>query len=221
MGRLFRMAYTQRGRKDRELFPYQLRDGEAGLRLVSTLEKKGFTYVRPLINYPSKGPELKPYDLGIFRSDDLILLCTRPPMDDHRWPSRYMIPRSFTVLEETLFEGPLRRWLHQCSRTVVQLSDEAASISSEIDACKSLEFHQHGGAAISGCNGVRVKPGPTQRSAVFLIYTEAAWPGGPAFLASFGMGGVDTLVWAYHLSTRFSDMLCTTPFALAEITYGP
>src|SRR5262249_16636828 len=106
MGRLFRMAYTQRGRKDTEPFPYQLRDAEAGLRLVSTLEKEGFTSVRPLINYPSKGPELKPYDLGIFRSDDLILLCTRPPMDDHRWPSRYMIPRSFTVLEETLFEGP-------------------------------------------------------------------------------------------------------------------
>ncbi len=31
------------------------------------------------------------------------------------------------------------------------------------------------------------------------------------------MGGTETLVWCYHLATRFPHLLCTTGFAMAEM----
>ena len=226
--RLFRFVYPQRGRKDRELLPYQLRDGEAALHLVRKLQEVGYSYVGPIINYPyphpiPKGtePKLIPFDLSIFRSDDLLLVCTRPPMNDIDWGTRHYIRRSFSELEAALFKGPLSHWLKECARHLVLLTDEAAAISPEIAAHKSMEFRQFGGAAYHGRNGVRVGRKSPPATAAFLCYAEHAWPGGPGLLTAFGMGGVETLVWAYQLSTRFSHLLCTTPFALAEITYGP
>jgi hypothetical protein len=232
MRRLFRFAYPLRGRKDRELFPYQLRDGEAALHMVRKLHEMGYTYVGPIINYPypypidpGKDPELIPFDLSIFRPDDLLLLCTRHPMNDIDWGTRHHIQRSFTVLEDKLFKGPLSRWFKECARHLVRLTDEAAAISPEIAARKSLQFHQHGGAAYQayGCgdNWVRFNRKSTPATAAFLSYAEHAWDDGPGLLTAFGMGGVETLVWAYQLSTRFPDLLCKTRFALAEITYGP
>src|SRR5262249_37766133 len=148
-----------------------------------------------------------------------------PPMHDIHWGCRHHIQRSFTTLENDLFVGPLSRWFEECARHLVRLTAEAAAISAEIAARRSVQFHQHGGAAYqaygSGDNWVRFNRKAATATAAFLSYAEHAWPGGPGLLCAFGMGGVETLVWAYQLSTRFSHLLCTTPFALAEITYGP
>src|SRR5262245_3211641 len=231
MRRLFRFAYPLRGRKDRELFPYQLRDGEAVLHLVRKLHEMGYLYVGPIINYPYNGPvfppkeaDLIPFDLSIFRPDDLILLCTRHPANDIDWGTLHQIQRSFTVLEDKLFKA-LSRWFKECARHLIRLTDEATALSPEIAARRQMEFHQHKGATYraysSGDTWVRFNRKSTDATAAFLSYTEHAWPGGPGLLSAFGMGGVETLVWAYQLSTRFSELLCTTAFALAEITYGP
>jgi hypothetical protein len=61
----------------------------------------------------------------------------------------------------------------------------------------------------------------TPLTPVFLIYTPSAWPGGPAFLCAFGMGSIETFVWARLLSTQLADRLCTTPFLMGELRTCP
>src|SRR4029077_19618810 len=51
----------------------------------------------------------------------------------------------------------------------------------------------------------------------FLVYAQHAWPGGPAFLAAFGMDPMATLSWSWQLATRLPHLLCSTPFAMAEM----
>lgn len=220
--RLFWFGYHRPSRRDREVHPSQMRDGEAALCLADALVDHGFRFESPICNYPSEGPDLIPFDMDMFDETDLILLATRPPMHDKLIGDRRGMDRSFTVLEETLFQGPLRMHFERCARSEVLLTHETARISAEIAARQSMLFRQNGGAGYQsyGAPCTRVWPrferGET-RSAAFLVYAEHAWPGGPAFLAAFGMGGTETLGWAYLLRTRFADLLCTTPFAMVEL----
>ena len=227
IGRLARFAYPLRRRKDRDLLPYQLRDAEAAAHIIPLLCKMGRRYVGAIVNYPSPGPDIIPYDLTVWNENDLLLLVTRPPMHDALYGTLHHIPRSFTQLEDTLFRGPLAHCFDECARHVARLTDEVAALSPEIAARQAMEFHQHNGASYQAYGSPRNRPftrftrRTPARSAAFLVYAEHAWPGGPALLAAFGMGGVETLVWIYHLTTRFPHLLCTTPFAMGEITYGP
>jgi hypothetical protein len=49
---------------------------------------------------------------------------------------------------------------------------------------------------------------------------EQAWHGGPALLTVFGMGGTETLVWAYRLATQYRGVIGSrhVPFLMAEFT---
>ena len=106
------------------------------------------------------------------------------------------------------------------------LSAEAAATSPEIAKRGSIEFRQHRGSAY------RTYGSPVTRefrkfqlcdalTAVFLIWVEHAWPGGPGLLAAFGMGGTETLVWCHRLATEYRHLLCTTPFVMAEMRMAP
>ena len=59
-----------------------------------------------------------------------------------------------------------------------------------------------------------------QRTAAYLVHLPEVWAGGPALLAAFGMGGTETLGWARLLATRYSHLLCTEAFVMAEIDTG-
>jgi hypothetical protein len=161
--------------------------------------------------------------LGFLRPEDLILLVTRAPMDDLRLGDNKAIRRSDTELEERLFKA-LHRWFETCGRSQVELTDAAAAISPEIAERQCMMFFQNGGASYKnygprGCydkdrkyfeNRHRLTP-------AFLVYEEHAWPGGPGLQAAFGMGGPETLAWCRLLATRFSHLLCKTPFVMAEM----
>lgn len=78
----------------------------------------------------------------------------------------------------------------------------------------------------------KTKPTEPPLTAAFLAYIPHIVPGGPGLLASFGMGGSETLVWN-HLLREKADLrsLVTRPifgtqrrrasFSLAEIEIGP
>jgi len=206
--RCYRFAYPLPGHKDRELLPFQLRDGEGGLFMREAVAAHGYTYAGPIINYPSSGPDLIPFDDGRLRETDVILLTTRPPMDDRN---------------EKLLEGALRRYFARCARSEVLLTDEIARISPEIARRQSCMFRQNGGAMYYSYGSPTTgewrhfKKDPQPLTAAFLVYEEHAWPGGPALLAAFVMGGTETLVWSYFLATRLSHLLFTTSFAMAEL----
>jgi hypothetical protein len=223
--RCFRFAYLTPGRKGRERRPFQLRDGEAALFLMRALMEHGYRYAGPIFNYPSAGPDLIPSDVGFLRETDLILLVTRPPMHDWELPDKKGIPRSYTMLEACIFKA-LERWFKRCARSEILLAEESAAISAEIAMRQSIAFRQNGGAMYQ-TYGSPIRREWTQfrwphpLTAAFLVYAEHAWPGGPALLAAFGMGGTETLVWCYQLANRFRHLLFTTPFAMAELRTGP
>jgi len=218
----YRFAYTVPGHKDRELQPFQLRDGEAASHMLRAIEARGYAYEGSIVNYPSPGPDLIPMDVSRLRPTDLILFTTRPPMDDLDIRDRKIIHRSFTTLEEDIFRA-LRPYFTRCARSEVLLTDEIAGISPEIATRQSCEFRQNCGAAYSAY-GPRMtrdwrlfKDDPRPPTAAFLVHLEHVWPGGPGLLLAFGMGGVETLVWTYHLARRFSHLLFTSSFVMAEL----
>jgi hypothetical protein len=221
-GNLFWFAYTLPAHTDREQQPFQLRDGEAARCLTAALIGLGYRSEGCIINYPSKGPDVIPFDLHRFGKGDLILVTTRPPIHDMDVPDKKGIPRSYTALEQALFAGPLARVFDYCARSQIILSDLAATVSLKIKHRQVMLFRQNGGAAFQAYRPRRLREFTSfkrgsRQTAAFLVYVEEAWEGGPALLAAFGVGGTETLVWCRLLQTRYAHLLGTTSFVMAEM----
>ena len=140
-----------------------------------------------------------------FSPTDLIVLVTRPPLDDEPHDDK-PVQRSGTDLEGRVL-GALRTWfLEYCSRVEVRLHPrlrerlelkrpDAArrgciEYSQKTGAYKSTWTHQFLGVPPVGREGGRLRTGG------YLIFTPKGWPGGPGILAAFGMSGFQTMTWA-------------------------
>lgn len=244
-GNIHRIAYHTPVRAGRALQPNHMRDGDGAIFVTGALYPAGYTYAGPIFNYPYRPPKngldlrrLDPQDIDPAQLDqtderrvgkgDLLLLSTRPPMDDHVIGNRRCIKRSFTSLEHRLFEGPLRSVFKTCARSEIVLTSAVTRNAPDLAHRQSMMFYQNGRATYQSCgspsSGWQTFPcGPRDEhvTAAFLVYAQEAWPDGPALLAAFGMGGTDTLGWCALLATRFKHLLCTTPFAMAEIRSRP
>ena len=53
---------------------------------------------------------------------------------------------------------------------------------------------------------------------VYLLHTPPIWENGPQLIACFGMAGVEGLIWAHLLRTRFSEFLISPRFIMAEMS---
>jgi len=237
-GRIYWLAYSAAGRADRILTTVHSRDGVAGMYLESVLYDHGFRFADPLVNYPPEGAvcgkqQLFPYDHGFLRPSDLLLLCTRPPMDDDvpvqddatharrkEKPARKASVRSCTTLEENVFRT-IRRWVPFSGRTRTGVCDEAARLSVEIAERQCCDFRQNGGPDYTQYGPLNGRPKVFRKrpnlTAAYLVYAEHAWPGGPALLAVWGMAALETMVWCRYLAHARPDLLRTTAFAFAEL----
>lgn len=239
--RWYRFSYhNQRKGADRTLFPHQLRDGDAALFLAPVLEAQGYSYGGPIFNYPhpQQPPrELVPVNeaaLGL-RAHDLLLLTTRPPLDDVEEGRKARVLRSYTTLEDKIFRHAIRPHLARSTRSQIIVAEEHARAFGAVATRRNLVFRLYRrrrqgdapsrtdlGACISrylphGSTVWHEPPRECSLSAAYLIFEKHAWPGGPALLAGFGMGGMETLVWAYLLRTRFSHLVGARRFVMAEI----
>jgi hypothetical protein len=236
MATCYRIAYSSPVRRGRAVQAPWTRDGESSLFIADAVRALGYEYGGPLFQFPAvdgRGDPIVPrkrravaVDVPEIGPDDLLLLNTRPPLDDEITGDRLAIDRSYTELECRLFtdDGPLRRWFLRCARSEMILSNNAADVSGEIRQRQRMWFRQHGGATYQSyapLSGEWTYPKKSDvRTPAFLVFAEEAWRGGPKLLATFGMGSTPGLVWAYLLATRFSDLLLTTEFAMAELQ-GP
>jgi hypothetical protein len=222
--RWFRFAYLVQGRDDRELLPHQTRDAEASLFLQPVLCARGFRYAGPILNYPAGRGDwdtLAATDDSFLRPDDLLVLTTRPPLDDLADGVRHRVHRSCTTLEEKLFDC-FRRHLPHCSRARVKVSDTHARASPEVARMHNVQFRQNRGSAIDAfltfASGRWERPlAGSATTMAYLIFEPHAWDNGPGVLACFGMCGTATLVWNFLLATRHSPLLATVPFVMAEL----
>lgn len=130
------------------------------------------------------------------------MITTRPPLGEDL--HKKTIDTSGSEAENRLF-AQLHSFFKRCSRSKVEVSETVRKLlkqrKKEKWAC--AEFEVYAGASL--------KNAPPQNLGYptlgYLLSVPAIWKGGPRLLALFGLGGTETLVWAYLLSTKYRTFL--------------
>lgn len=218
---VYRFAYYVDGRNDRERLPHQLRDADAAMFILPIFTRCGFDFAGPLWNPPadeqyiggSRGAGMPVGD------GDIVLLTTRPPMDDLEQGDRSCIRPSNTPLERIVF-NTVRRHLRRCARSNVIVETYYAAKFPAIGLLQHLWLRQTHGAAIQrfrSLNGEWQTPEPHRPRSVAFLLCERLWDGGPRLVASFGFSGPETLLWNYFVATHHPDLIESDTFVMAEI----
>src|SRR5689334_2440627 len=106
-----------------------MRDRVASDCMQSIAHSLGYTYANSFFNFPAVAPGVPAEPIGRDADvspnpgpDDLLVVATRPPLQDHYEQSR-PIARSFTPIEVRLMAtgGPLCRWFDRLARNEVVL----------------------------------------------------------------------------------------------------
>jgi hypothetical protein len=185
------------------------------------LASRGFAYGGLLLNQAS------PDDGGlpVLGPDDLVVLTTRPPLNDEEDWDRRPILRTDSPLEREIL-ARVRSHFDVCRRSWIRLSRQTAAHLGT--AADHAEIHFHVYKQSSYRRFRNPYPNPSRRRNPFLTVTgtnaTAAFlvsmplgPQGPRLLNAFGMDGVTTLVWCYLLRTRYAHLLDGPRVVFAEI----
>jgi hypothetical protein len=239
--RFFRVGYPWPGRPERHQHPHQLRDGDAFIELTPSIQLLGYQYSQLIMNYRPNGgsPDLS-RDLALsFNHRDLLVLTTRPPLNDVPYRHKRVVDRSGSWLEKQLFRV-FRQYFNHCSRHEVTLTDDVIrNVPDEFKNRGCLDFYMDAEATYKhSCLDGEERTarfskrlsGETRshklRSAAFLLHTPSIiWQEddgepaghGPEILLGFGMGGTIGLVWAYLLSKKHPELLKGHRFLMAEL----
>jgi hypothetical protein len=219
--RLFRFSYLQPHTPGFAPI-HELRDGDAFTEIAAELLKENYTYQGVLLNYP--GVELTFQTAGI-RPSDMVVMTTRPAIDDDPTTERFAIRRTNTELEKKILDEAMTPFLAKCSRQRIIVADEFAVKMSQRNR-SDIVFTRHGRACYSELR--TVVPGKLRRprtfyegadkTAAYLIRTRFA-PSGPELLVAFSIDGSETLTWCHLLRTRYPHLLTSSRFVMAEITF--
>ena len=181
----------------------------------------GLTYGGPIFDAGADCLESREELDNLLGSDTLIVLATRPPLDDPQnknevkssdaGEGKKPIPRTGWAIEEAIFDFMRDRFFDYCSRARLDLKPEwARRLPDDLRNRGSIRFYAHGHADITKfggrCEG-KARAKKENGTAGFLAYAPhiTPWLGcnraGPGLLAVFGMGGVETLVWSSLLAS--------------------
>ena len=86
--------------------PSKIRDGAAFSEVTAPLGKQGWEYGHILFNSPfdhKKDKKLGHDHFNFIKPEDLIVLTTRPPLDDRRHGDKKHMDESYTHLEQQIF----------------------------------------------------------------------------------------------------------------------
>jgi hypothetical protein len=218
-----RFAYSAAMREGEEPQPFKIRDGAAFSELTAPLADRGYRYGHLIYNppfHPQKRPRLGPEYFRFIKQDDLIVLATRPPIDDHTHGDKRRMVKSCTDLEGQIF-AECRKYFGVCARSHIQLSESVAAKFERAD----LVFQVYKGARLKSYRPLTENrrtriPQETDLSIGFFLHTKAIPEYRCGLVVSFGMGGWETLVWNRIIRTRFSEWLSKPIFVVAEMTIG-
>jgi hypothetical protein len=177
-----------------------------------------------ILNFPvKKGTPTRVIDTSFLKPDDIIVITTRPPLNDEEVESKKFIARSHTSLEERVFDT-LKPHLETSTRLKLDISQDLATHLPDPYANRALiEFFASSGATYRRYkrNGARKmqRATPPVGTALYLLYPPKLRSSDPAILCTFGMAGTYSLLWSYFLRTRFPERLdLRTPrFIMAEV----
>jgi hypothetical protein len=153
---------------------------------------------------------------------DLLVLTTRPPLDDKQYKDKKKVIPSRSWFETKMVFPAMRDIFRWCSRLEVDLTEKAAGALREKFKNRAfLAFHIDAAASYASSTAhekcEKQEPWDRMTTAAYLVHTRQLWPRGPELLAAFGMGGTVGLVWAYLLRKRFPHLLQGSRFVMAEI----
>jgi hypothetical protein len=223
--RFFRFGYyTPETKAGRGLRLHQLRDGDAFIELAAVLHEYGHEYGKLILNFPApSAAPTTPVDTSFLTASDLLVLTTRPPLHDAVRQLKHPIRRSHTSLEDCVLTA-FAAYFEVCARDQVKLAGPlAARLAADVADRSVIEFTMKSSARYSRLRKYadfeRWQKAPPARTSAYLIYTPPLWKDGPPLLATFGIGGPESLLWAYLLRTRFRDYVAldTPRFVMAEM----
>lgn len=232
--RMFRLTYAN-VEKDEPPKLHRCRDGIAFDELGAALSTHGFSYATTLYFYPHARSAFT--DFPRLNPADLIVLATRPPLDDPegrddpaRFGPRKIILRNGGELEQGVFDA-VRRYIKFGTRKKIQLTPEAIETlrPEHRPRMSYLEFYENRGRGhfaaqiqqhLVGPGHAPVKPAAAHPSTIgYLIRTEQMPGAKCGLVVSFGMDGFSTLVWNRILRTRHPEWLHTPGFRMAELIF--
>ncbi len=213
--RVFRFSYYAELQSNDPQLPHKQRDGDAFIELMDALRGRDYRYGELILNPPRRPSEPDVVtDLSLtFSTDDLIVLTTRPPLDEL---SRRRIMRSRTALERKVLDV-VARYFSTCAVDKVILEPKIADALTDEDlrSRSEVEFwtnqstlHERSAykayrVAHSRVPLTAVDRDTTPHTMAYLLFLESeAWRDGPGLLCSFSAGGTQTLVWNHWLRHR-------------------
>ncbi|MFY9553678.1 MAG: hypothetical protein WAV47_03050 [Blastocatellia bacterium] len=203
---------------------HALRDSDAFAELAAVLNEQSYVYNGLILNFPVAEEDAT--EIPTLGPSDLLVLTTRPPLNDDYFDRRF-IKRSDTELEKSVLKA-VGCYFNVCRRSRIVLSQRMVEKLKFSDRGE-IEFTMYGGASyrryrMPGTKNREQHKWQEQKesikTAAFALLTNL-WKGGPSLLNAFGMDGPGTLIWCYLLRTRFAHLLKSPRFIMAEITTQP
>ena len=221
--RFFHFSYPESQKREKPRL-HALRDGDAFAELAAALFEQHYHFGELVLNFPHGAKELTP----LLGPSDLLVLTTRPPLNDDEFDRKY-IARSGTELEKAILDA-VGFYFSVCRRSYVKLSQEMAAKLKYANRGE-IEFSMYAGdyykryRAPYTCSRELHRwqvPANARTTAGFVILTRL-WNGGPNLLNVFGLDGASTLIWCYLLRTVYPELLTSESqrFVVAEITASP
>ena len=204
------------------------RDPEASAQLRNALQTLGYGFGQAVLNFPSATisydllpePALTHVSLPFERYGDMCFQTTRPPLSDGKHRDRKKIEPSNTNFERAIFKQDWR-YFEECSRSYVELTEEAAKflrVGKESRA--AMTFFQDGcrDHYLQAFGGSRSSRSPLgERTTAFLLRVDELWEGGPSFIAAWGLNALSTLAWCTLLRTHYSALLHNRGLTMVEL----
>jgi len=210
------------------LRPHHIRDGLPYVQLLAPLIERGYAIGKPWLNFPpidGNDRTIVQLDLSTLRRGDLVVVVTRPPLDDMSDEDRITIERGYTNLEEIVFLyargyfDVLRRSYIRLHKDVVEQLPKGFENRAEmvVRVLKGCAWYTE----LRRVDGTWKRP-KERRTPVFLArWNEVPELGGADLLLAFGQGGSETLAFAHRLSTDLQHLLDEPGFTFAELVLPP
>jgi hypothetical protein len=217
--RYHRFAYSMPLRGKEEPKPFKIRDGAAFGELTAPLAKLGYEYGEMLWNPPyrrRKSRKMGRDNYEFIKPRDVVVLTTRPPLNDHTHGDKKKMLRSCTHLEDQIFRA-CRKFFRVCARSHVEIKKKICGESEK----GHLEFHMYKGARLKYFRRVDFHkltrpPKGSHRAICFFLHVKKIPEYGCGLVVSFGMGGWETLIWNRLVRTRHPEWLKRPCFAMGE-----
>lgn len=228
------LAFYEDPRKGRPLRIHRHRpDLAAFCEVQPVLHALGYEFGDIVPNFPPSekameehggAPPLLVVDDSFLGRNDVIVVPTRLPLDDHPEVNRIHFGRAFTTLEQKVLDV-VRAHFGRLRRDRIDLQPEYATQLREPYRNRAqVSFKQHGNdpwykqcSRLDGTDLQKFGPGDRRTAAYLLNVPEVPSLRGH-LLNFFGPSGPVTLGWAYRLRRDFAFLLREPGFTVVEIT---